>query len=88
MLHALDSIDKDDKNHIGRDIRQSTLSLNKAHRIAKDLSVDGDMVALPYLPIEQVLALLGSMTLPLILPFIVGVVRELKRYKELVAKKT
>jgi len=92
LQHLHDALDLiDNKNHNNssnrRDIRQSTRSLNAAHRIATALSIDGDMVPLPDFPMEQLLALLGSMTVPLILPFIIGVLKEYKRYRTLVAKK-
>eukprot|EP00555_Chaetoceros_dichaeta_P000416 CAMPEP_0198276708 /NCGR_PEP_ID=MMETSP1447-20131203/65455_1 /TAXON_ID=420782 /ORGANISM="Chaetoceros dichaeta, Strain CCMP1751" /LENGTH=757 /DNA_ID=CAMNT_0043971671 /DNA_START=11 /DNA_END=2284 /DNA_ORIENTATION=- len=88
LHHALDLIDNNNSSSSNRrDIRQSTRSLNAAHRIAAALSIDGDMVPLPDFPLEQRMALLGSMTVPLILPFLIGLMKEYKRYRTLVAKK-
>jgi len=87
LLHALDSIDGGDNDHHKRDIRRSTRSLNAALRIVTALSVDAEMVGLVHFPWDQLFALIGSLTLPLLMPFIVGMVREYKRYRKLIGKK-
>jgi len=81
LLNALDLATKYEQ-----EIQQSIHAINSAQRMANALSYDGEMVDLSYFSLEQLFAVFGSLLVPLILPFLLGLGRELKRYRKLLNK--
>ncbi|GMH86939.1 hypothetical protein TrST_g4848 [Triparma strigata] len=68
-------------------VRDAVSHLNSALRKIEHAEADPTMVSLLYFPDEHKLAVLLPLWAPLALPMIVGLVREVKRYRQLRAEK-
>lgn len=68
-------------------VRSAVAHLNSALRNIEHAEEDPTMVSLLYFPDEHKLAVLLPLWAPLALPMVVGLVREVKRYRKLRADK-
>ena len=77
-----EAIDKAASNQMQRSIQL----INDALNLAKTIATDYQLVELPYVPQEHLFAIFGSLLAPLVLPFLIGSIREWKRYRRLTSR--
>ncbi len=56
--------------------------LNEASILAFEIRTDAETFELPYVAIDQIFAVFGSLLVPLFVPILKNVIFEAKRYKE------
>ena len=66
----------------------ATSALYGALKTIESVQADADLFELPYFAPDHYLAVFSPLVLPLVMPMIFGLIKEVKRYKELKRKKT
>ena len=66
----------------------ATSVLYGALKTIESVQADADLFELPYFAPDHYLAVFSPLVLPLVMPMIFGLIKEVKRYKELRRKKT
>mmetsp|Transcript_24270 Transcript_24270/g.36772 ORF Transcript_24270/g.36772 Transcript_24270/m.36772 type:complete len:121 (+) Transcript_24270:1101-1463(+) len=71
----------------GLPVMYATSALYGALTTIESAQADADLFELPYFAPDHYLAVFSPLVLPLVMPMIFGLVREVKRYKELKRKR-
>jgi len=71
----------------GLPVMYATSALYGALRTIESVQADADLFELPYFAPDHYLAVFSPLVLPLVMPMIFGLIREVKRYKELKRKR-
>lgn len=67
--------------------REATVVLNKAVDLMHQIRMDDETFELPFISLDQLFAVFGSLLLPLFVPIIKNAVLEVRRYKRLTQAK-
>jgi hypothetical protein len=67
---------------MGGGAKEATVFLNEAVDLMHKIRMDDETFEIPFISLDQLFAIFGSLLLPLIVPLIKNTVNEVKRYKE------